>query len=128
MIIYLHIFDQVMILDNYIDVNDDSREWNEFSIPVVKGNEPVKTELNDVSENTAKTTPKKRVSTPVLTIQLTVCFVLLTVLFLLKTFSPAVFSDIKNWYDSELTASMYFNGDFANIDYSSLFDATSDEI
>lgn len=114
-------------MDNYVNVNDNE-EWNELSIPVIKNEVQPQTEPRTSSESSDKRTSIKRFSTPVLTIQLTACLLLLIILFLLKAFNYDVFTQIKDKYDSELNASMYFSGDVGNLDYSSIFSTTVDEI
>lgn len=114
-------------MDNYIGVND-STTWSELATPVKKSEESIDTTLEESLQRTDKVKQKNRVSTPILSIQLSVCLIILTVLFLLNTFNPVVFSKLKSWYDSELTADLYFNGDFSSLDYSLIFNSTDDEI
>lgn len=110
---------------NYYNAED---KWNELTPVTIK------------SENTNETTSEtsvaksdsyksgKKISSPVLTIQLIVCLLLLIILYTFKTFSSELFLDIKNWYNSEVNATLYFSGDFSQLDYSSIFSSTNDEI
>lgn len=114
-------------MDNYIDTYYE-QEWNELTTPVIKNDNADEDQLlsNDVSVN--KATKKERISSPVLTLQLILCLSILTILFLFKTFAFDLYSVVKNWYDSEVQSTLYFSGDFSDLDYSSLFSSTLDEL
>ncbi len=115
-------------MDNYIDAYDE-KEWNLLTQPVLKNDTNSENEPDILREESAETIKiKKSKSSPILTFQLVLCLVVLIVLFLLKTFAINTFTEIKSWYDTELTASLFFSGDFSELDYSSMFSSTNDEI
>lgn len=112
-------------MDNYINETFE-QQWNELT-PITTKSETAEDKLQSVeSENNPQ--KSKRISSPVLCIQLVICLLLLTSLFILKTFMFDAFNVIKAWYDSEITASLYFSGDFSDLDYSHLFVSTADEV
>ncbi len=113
-------------MDNYIDAYDE-KEWSLLTPPVMKDEASADTQssYSEIKENTKK---KNRVSSPVLTIQLVICLLLLIFLFLAKTFAVDTFDKIKLWYDTELSASLFFSGDFSELDYSQILGSTEDEL
>ncbi len=113
-------------MDNYIDSYYE-QEWNELT-PIITKSEETDQEHSQTSDNKANNQKVKRKSTsPILTLQLVVCLFFLIVLFTFKTFAFNLYSAVKSWYDCELTASLYFSGDFSDMDYSGLFSSTADE-
>lgn len=79
-------------------------------------------------KSTAPKSEKKRLKTPVLTFQLILCLLILTLLFLGKTFFFDLYSQFRNWYDTEYNATIFFSGDFSEFDFSGIFSSTEDEL
>lgn len=111
-------------MDNATEFYND-KSWTELSEPVRK-QDLLKTP-SDKSTKTEEPIKHRTYSTPVLTFQLILCLIVLTVLFLLKTFSVGLYANIREWYDTEMSSTLYFSGDLSNIDYSHIFSASSDE-
>lgn len=114
-------------MDNYTD-NFYNDEWVDLSQPNTDSSAQLNEDESTDSEKDKANKKSKPVSSPVLTIQLILCLCVLTILFVLKTFAFEIFSICKTWYDTELNSSMYFSGDFSQLDYSSLFTSTADEL
>lgn len=112
-------------MDNYTDIYSDY-SWEELTQPTRKQEIQAKP---DESDNTQQNYRRKhKFSTPVLALQLCICLFILTLLILLKTFSIGLFTDFRIWYNGEMNSSLYFSGDFTNIDYSQLFSSSKDEV
>ncbi|MBQ4105309.1 MAG: hypothetical protein IJC86_02860 [Clostridia bacterium] len=82
--------------------------------------------VNSKSDNSQPKRIKK--SSPVLFLQLLICIIILIGAFSIKTFAPEYYAAVKGVYDTEIKASLYFDGDVSKLDYSYLFAATPDEI
>ena len=110
-------------MDNYnYNQNDD---WVSLSQPVVKTEQDTEAFENQ-EDNVAKYT-KQKSKHPVLTFQLTVSLCILLFLFIVKFLSAPLYSAVIDWYESQLSQSVIYNGDFESSDFSALF-ATRDEV
>ncbi len=107
--------------------NYDNEDWSDYA-PVVFKESETNTREAYKSDETEPIKNKTKFSTPVLTVQLILCLCLITGLLLLKTFDNSSFRNIKDWYNSELTSNLYFSGNFNQLDYSSIFESSADEI
>lgn len=99
-------------------------DWQSISTPIVKTEVSDSEIINDESEIITKT--RKHSKHPVLTLQLTLALCVLLFLFVLKILGTPVYNSVMSWYESEISRSVIYNGDFENFDFSNLF-ATSDE-
>ncbi len=112
-------------MDNYND-KDVNKQWTDISRPTVQ---PL-SEAESVSKES--TNPKSSISqkniSPIITFQLIVCILILILIFISKPLIPKLNQFIMNIYNAEISASMIFSGDFKDLDYSSFFGATEDEI
>ncbi len=120
-------------MDNYFNTSQtfDSEPWLSVSEPIVKNDFDINSVDNERSVNTSadNSMPKrKRLTAPVLTFQLIISMLILLFSFVAKTFMSEMFSEIKFMYDKEINASMYFSGDFSDLDYSEFFGASQDEV
>ncbi|MGN0452757.1 MAG: hypothetical protein ACI4GZ_03035 [Ruminococcus sp.] len=107
---------------------EELSEWTDLSQPVFKEDsgrdaEPEAEKTEEISEKNAK----KRLRSPVLTVQLILCLLVLIFMFTAKTFFYDFYSEIKAQYDEYIYATIYSDQDFSGFDFSSLFETTSDE-
>ena len=65
---------------------------------------------------------------PVLTLQLFLCVVILIGMFVLKFTFADIFTEAYKWYNTELYSTLFFSGDVKELDYSSFFSSTTDEV
>ncbi len=114
-------------MDNYKfnEENIENRGWQQLAQPqyAEKDQPPIVNDNGDV----AKKHKKHFSHSPVLTFQLILCFIALSLLYFSKTFLPSAFNFFMDTYNREINTSMYFSGDFRDLDFSDLFIATNDE-
>lgn len=113
-------------MDNLIKSVDNSGDWKSVSEPVLKNN-VAQDDNEDINITNAKHRELNFLA-PVLTLQLLFCLLILTFAFIAKNFMTDLFTNIKTFYDKEISSSMFFNGDFSDIDYSRFFGASDDEV
>lgn len=88
--------------------------------------------LNSFDDNLSEAKPdaadnKKINKHPVLTLQLLLVLCVTLFLFVVKFCSADLFSVIINRYESEVSKSLIYNGDFDSFDFSDIF-STDDEV
>jgi len=107
-------------MDNFENLNSyPENNWQSLSEPIVKLEEP-QPDVQAVPK--AKKLPRH----PVLTIQLTLCLCALLFLFIVKFMAYPLYSKIITWYESQISRSVIYDGDFESFDFSTLF-STTDE-
>ncbi len=114
-------------MDNYKNSNENPENygWQQLAQPQYAENDrsPI------TEEYKIPVVRKKNFShSSILTFQLVLCIFVLIFLFLSKTFLPSVFYIFKDTYDKEINTSMFFSGDFQDLDFTDMFTATNDEI
>lgn len=108
--------------DNWSTVTEPTNDATPVNADEVYSEDIVNTKIDNSQ-------PKRiKKSSPVLFLQLLICVIILIGAFSIKTFAPEYYAAVKGVYDTEIKASLYFDGDVSELDYSYLFAATPDEI
>ena len=101
-------------------VFDPADEWIPLEKPVYKSELAIPSASDDSNTITNKKR-NVRILSPVVTFQLIVLLLILIVSVVCKTFFVDVFELAKECYETEISASMFFDGEFKNLDYSGFF-------
>lgn len=112
-------------MDNsYNNLYSNETEWQSLSTPVMKKEETAE----NIEDSELIKAPRERRHSrfPVLSFQLTVSLCALLLLFGIKFAAEPLFEKVMTWYETEISKSVIFNGDFENLDFSALF-STHDE-
>lgn len=98
----------------------EADDWVSVETPVYKQESELQPPKDD---KICATDSKKsvRILSPVVTFQLVLMLIVMIASFLCKTFLYEKFSFVKECYDSEICASMFFNGDFELLNYTDFF-------
>lgn len=113
-------------MDNYnnFEKNSEDYGWRQLAKPQYAENEHLPIEDESVITIEKK---KKFSSSAILTFQLVLCIVFLITLYLSRAFMPSLFYAFKDIYNKEIGTSMFFSGNFQDLDFTHLFTATNDE-
>lgn len=107
-------------MDNFNNSNIlDDDNWQSFQAPIVKSDETTEAPQVEIK-------PKKQSKHPILTIQLIISLCALLFLFVIKFLGAPIYNTIMSWYESEISKSVIYNGNFESFDFSTLF-STADE-
>lgn len=116
-------------MDNYNNENfrDD---WTRVGTPVYKSFKENTDDISDILTNdtVSKDTKRKIVLFgSVVSLQLIICLLVLIFSYICSAFFADKFKNIKEIYDDEIYASMLFDGNLEDVDYSSVFTAKNKE-
>ncbi|MBE6737142.1 MAG: hypothetical protein E7566_00600 [Ruminococcaceae bacterium] len=104
--------------------NISEENWTSLTSPMYKKsfdeNVDMKEDYKDEMEANESVSNKIRVKvlSPIATLQLIVCLIVLIFSYLANAFYTDKFTAVKDAFDNELFASMFFDGKFKDIDYS----------
>ncbi len=115
-------------LEKNIDTN-----WTSLGTPVYKQYEgfsdaDIKQQAEEEKENSAQTKKKITILSPVISLQFITCLIVLILSFLTSAFFSEKFTEIKDIFDKEIKASMFFDGRFDDINYSKMFSLNNDKV
>lgn len=117
-------------MDNYKEYDSDlnfseaDTQWQNVSAPIVKFDSEQLESPKNLDSTPAKVKhPGKH---PVLTFQLVVALCVLLLLFAIKFADNSLYSRIISLYQTKISESVIFNGDFESLDFSFLM-STDDE-
>ena len=80
--------------------------WKKASNPVVI----TEKEQTNTSEQTEKTSPKKKTAKPALTLlQISICLLIILAAYLLKLFGGDVYKNVKDYYEAEINNEIILN-------------------
>ncbi len=111
-------------MDNY---NDNlQRQWTDVNTSTAL----YIPEAENTSDENVSQKPHKsnKIISPIITFQLVICILILILIFISKPFLPDLNKRVMDFYNAEISASMIFSGDFRDLDYSTFFGATNDEV
>ena len=117
-------------MDNFKNINTYHSDWQSLSQAVEKHDSDYVADTEGVSEEfDLNNTERKAKGSkhPVLFIQLVLCLCVLLFFFLIKFLSEPLYTYVLSWYNSQLSSSVIYNGDFESFDYSAIF-STADEV
>ena len=109
-------------------IDRDVNDWIALENPIYK-DKTLTERVTETEKESAYSKPGNiRILSPVVTIQLILVLLVLIVSYVSKTFFFSKFSSWKQAYDSEISASMFFDGEFKSLDYSDFFIKNNDQV